>query len=58
MEMRYILESITSASTRMTIRGRVDYEAFLGLFDPFIADELRESYRDDLQRLKRILEAG
>jgi Polyketide cyclase / dehydrase and lipid transport len=56
MEMRYILESLTAASTRITVRGRADLGGFLNCFAPMIAGPLRESYRDDLLRLKKILE--
>jgi hypothetical protein len=44
-------------STHMTVRGRADPGGFLSLLTPMIADELRESYRGDLLRLKRILES-
>ena len=57
MEVRYTLESITATSTHMTVRGRADPGGFLSLLTPMIADELRESYRGDLLRLKRILES-
>jgi hypothetical protein len=56
IEMRYLLESITAASTRVTIRGRVDPGGFLSFLGPMIADGLRELYRDDLVRLKKLLE--
>jgi hypothetical protein len=57
IEMRYILESITASSTRMTIRGRIDPGGFLTLLTPIIASELRELYRNDLLRLKQMLES-
>jgi uncharacterized membrane protein len=57
IEVRYTLESITTASTHMAVRGRADPGGFLRLLTPMIADELRESYRGDLLRLKRILES-
>ena len=57
MEVTYTLESITATSTHMTVRGRADPGGFLSLLTPMIADELRESYRGDLLRLKRILES-
>jgi Polyketide cyclase / dehydrase and lipid transport len=56
IEMRYILESITASSTRMTIRARIDPGGFLTLLTPIIANELRALYRDDLLRLKKMLE--
>jgi hypothetical protein len=57
IEVRYALESITAESTHMTVRGRAEPGGFLSLLTPMIADELRESYRGDLLRLKRILES-
>jgi hypothetical protein len=57
IEVRYTLESITTASTHMAVRGRADPGGLLRLLTPMIADELRESYRGDLLRLKRILES-
>jgi hypothetical protein len=57
IEMRYILESITPARTRVTIRGRVEPEGFLTFLGPIIANELRKLHRNDLLRLKKMLES-
>ena len=57
METSYIWESTPDASTRMVLRNRGTPAGFSKLFAPFMAGAMRRANRNDLARLKALLEA-
>jgi uncharacterized protein YndB with AHSA1/START domain len=56
METTYIWESTEQGSTRMTLRNRGSPTGFSRLFAPFMASAMRRANRNDLARLKALLE--
>ncbi len=56
METTYIWEDTAEGSTRMTLRNRGAPSGFSKLATPFMARAMRRTNRNDLQRLKQILE--
>jgi hypothetical protein len=58
METTYTWESITSNSTRMTLRNRGVPSGFSKLFAPFMAIMMRKANNNDLKMLKSALESG
>jgi len=57
METTYTWESVSESETRMTLRNRGEPSGFGKLIAPLIASAMRRANRNDLQRLKAILEA-
>ena len=55
-ETSYAWESIEGASTRMTLRNRGEPRGFSRLVAPFMAAAMRRANRNDLVRLKAVLE--
>ena len=57
METTYMWESTEQGSTRMTLRNRGTPAGFSRLAAPFMAMAMRKANRNDLARLKKLLEA-
>jgi uncharacterized membrane protein len=57
METTYTWESTDRGSTRMTLRNRGTPAGFSRLAAPFMAMAMRKANRNDLSRLKKLLEA-
>jgi hypothetical protein len=57
METTYTWESVDSGSTRMILRNRGTPAGFSRLAAPFMAMAMRKANRNDLARLKKLLEA-
>lgn len=58
METTYTWESTSEGGTRMTLRNRGTPSGFSRLVAPFIAAAMRRANRNDLARLKAVLEQG
>jgi uncharacterized membrane protein len=58
METTYSGEDTSSGGTRMTLRNRGEPAGFSKLVAPIMAIAMQRANAKDLQRLKRILEAG
>jgi len=58
METTYTWEDTPDGSTRMTLRNRGFPSGFSKLATPFMARAMRRTNRNDLLRLKELLEAG
>jgi uncharacterized membrane protein len=58
METIYTWVDTPSGGTRMTLRNRGEPAGFSKLAAPFMAKAMRGANQKDLQRLKKILEAG
>jgi hypothetical protein len=58
METTYTWEDTPDGSTRMTLRNRGVPSGFSKLATPFMAGAMRRANRNDLRRLKELLEAG
>jgi uncharacterized membrane protein len=58
METIYTWEDTPSAGTRMTLRNRGEPAGFSKFAAPFMAGAMQGANQKDLQRLKKILEAG
>jgi hypothetical protein len=58
METTYSWEDTSSGGTRMTLRNRGEPAGFSKLVAPIMAIAMQRANAKDLQRLKRILEAG
>jgi uncharacterized membrane protein len=58
METTYTWEDTSDGSTRMTLRNRGVPSGFSKLATPFMARAMRRTNRNDLERLKELLEAG
>jgi len=58
METIYTWEDTPSGGTRMTLRNRGEPSGFSKLAAPLMAKAMRGANQKDLQRLKKILEAG
>lgn len=56
METTYTWHSTTDGGTRMTLRNRGDPSGFSRLVAPFMASAMRRANRNDLVRLKELLE--
>jgi hypothetical protein len=56
METAYTWDSNQQGGTRMTLRNRGNPSGFSRLFAPFIAAAMRKANRNDLARLKALLE--
>jgi uncharacterized protein YndB with AHSA1/START domain len=56
METTYTWESARDSRTRMTLRNRGEPSGFSKLVAPFMAAAMRRANRNDLARLKAILE--
>jgi uncharacterized protein YndB with AHSA1/START domain len=56
METTYEWTSIGDSSTRMTLRNRGEPAGFAGFAAPLMAAAMRRANRQDLQRLKGLLE--
>lgn len=56
METTYTWESMVDTSTRMTLRNRGNPSGFSRLVAPFMAGAMRRANRNDLARLKGLLE--
>ena len=56
METTYTWEDAPGGGTRMTLRNRGRPSGFSRLASPFMARAIRRANRDDLRRLKAILE--
>ena len=57
METTYTWETTPEGATRMTLRNRGVPSGFSKLATPFMAGAMRRANRNDLHRLKEILEA-
>lgn len=57
METTYTWEDVPSGGTRMTLRNRGGPSGFLRLVSPVVATAVRRANRNDLRRLKSLLEA-
>ena len=57
METTYTWESRPDGSTRMTLRNRGKPAGFSSLAAPFMTAQMRRANRNDLARLKQLLEA-
>lgn len=57
METIYTWESTEQAGTRMTLQNRGSPAGFSRLFAPFLAAAMRRANRNDLARLKALLES-
>ena len=57
METTYTWESTPDGATRMTLRNRGKPVGFSVLAAPFMTAQMRRANRDDLARLKQLLEA-
>lgn len=58
METTYTFESAGEGSTRMTLRNRGEPSGFSRIAAPLMASAMRRANRNDLARLKRLLEAA
>jgi uncharacterized membrane protein len=58
METTYMWEDAADGSTRMTLRNRGQPRGFSKVASPMMAGAMRRANRNDLIRLKTILEAG
>ena len=58
METQYTWESTADGSTRMVLRNRGNPSGFSRLLAPFMTTAMRRANRQDLGRLKRLLERG
>lgn len=58
METTYTWASVSTESTRMTLRNRGTPAGFSKLVAPFMAPALRRANRNDLAKLKAILETS
>jgi uncharacterized membrane protein len=58
METTYTWADDGRGGTRMTLRNRGEPSGFAGVAAPLLAGAMRRANRKDLERLKRILEAG
>jgi len=58
METTYTWEDTPSGGTRMTLRNRGEPRGFSKLAAPIMAKAMQGANQKDLQRLKKILEAG
>jgi uncharacterized membrane protein len=58
METTYMWEDIADGSTKMTLRNRGQPKGFSKVASPMMAGAMRRANRNDLLRLKTILEAG
>jgi uncharacterized protein YndB with AHSA1/START domain len=56
METAYAWDSTQHGATRMTLRNRGNPKGFLRLFSPFMAAAMRRANRNDLARLKALIE--
>jgi hypothetical protein len=57
METTYTWEESRTSATKMTLRNRGEPSGFSKLAAPVMATAMRRANRNDLRRLKRILEA-
>ena len=57
METTYTWEDTADGSTRMTLRNRGSPSGFSNLLTPFMASSMRRANRQDLTKLKQILES-
>jgi uncharacterized membrane protein len=57
METTYIWEDTTNGGTKMTLRNQGEPSGFSRIAAPMIASAVRRANRNDLMRLKAILEA-
>ena len=57
METTYTWEDTPTGDTRMTLRNRGEPSGFSKLTSPMLAAAMRRANRNDLERLKGILEA-
>jgi uncharacterized membrane protein len=57
METTYTWAPVGSGSTRMTLRNRGEPAGFSKLMTPFMARAMRRANRNDLAKIKTILEA-
>lgn len=58
METTYMWEDAADGSTKMTLRNRGQPRGFSKVASPLMAGAMRRANRNDLIRLKTILEAG
>lgn len=58
METRYTWDSLEASRTRMTLRNRGTPTGFSRFAAPLMAAAMRRANRNDLKRLKRVLEAA
>ena len=56
METTYVFDDTSTGGTRMTLRNRGDPAGFSSLVAPFMVPAMRRANRNDLRRLKAILE--
>jgi hypothetical protein len=56
METTYVWEDAGAGATRMTLRNRGEPAGFVKLTAPILAAAMRRANRNDLERLKAILE--
>jgi hypothetical protein len=57
METTYTWEDTADGATRMTLRNRGSPAGFSKLLTPFMASSMRRANRQDLAKLKGILES-
>jgi uncharacterized protein YndB with AHSA1/START domain len=57
METTYSWEDTASGGTRMTLRNRGEPSGFSRAFAPFLTGAMRRANRQDLRRLKELLES-
>lgn len=57
METTYTWEDTPRGSTRMTLRNRGEPTGFSGIAAPIVAGAMRRANRNDLRRIKQILES-
>lgn len=58
METTYTWSPVSATSTRMTLRNRGEPAGFSALVAPFMASAMRRANRQDLAKLKSVLEAS
>jgi hypothetical protein len=58
METSYTWAAVGDTSTRMALRNRGEPRGFGKLAAPFMAAAMRRANRNDLARLKQVLEGG
>jgi len=56
METTYLWEAVDPSSTRMTLRNRGEPAGFSALVRPFLSWMIRRANRQDLKRLKQLIE--